>query len=127
MIIAILGMFNTLTISLLERTREISLMISLGARKQDVRRMFITEAMLLSLLGGIFGVLGAVTLGVIGNVFLTSYAQNNGVEGSVQAFLFSPELVFGTIILSALVGLAVVYFPARRAAQINPIDAVRKE
>lgn len=127
MIIAILGMFNTLTISLLERTREISLMISLGARKQDVRRMFITEAMLLSLLGGIFGVLGAVTLGVVGNVFLTQYAQSNGVEGNVQAFLFSPQLVIGTIVLSALVGLTVVYFPARRAAQINPIDAVRKE
>lgn len=127
MIIAILGMFNTLTISLLERTKEIGLMISLGARKQDVKRMFITEALLLSLLGGFFGVLGAVVFGIVGNVILSSYARSNGVAENIRVFIVSPALIAITLLLSGLIGLIVVYFPARRASQINPIDALHTE
>lgn len=127
MIIAILGMFNTLTISLLERTREIGLMISLGARKQDVKRLFIVEALLLSILGGMLGVFGAVTLGVIGNFILNNYAHSNGVKENISAFAFSPSLVFITIGLSALLGLVVVYFPARRASLTNPIEALHND
>lgn len=127
MIIAILGMFNTLTISLLERTREIGLMISLGARKQDIKRLFITEALLLSGLGGIFGVMGAVVLGLIGNLILNMYAHHNGVKERISAFAFSPTLILVTLLLSAAIGLVVVYFPAKRASQINPIEALHSE
>ncbi len=127
MVIAILGMFNTLTISLLERTREIGLMISLGARKQDVKRLFITEALMLSFLGGFFGVLGAIIIGSVANAVLNNYARGNGVAESIKVFIISPSLVFVTLLLSALVGLFVVYFPARRAAQINPIEALHNE
>ncbi len=127
MIIAVLGMFNTLTISLLERTREIGLMISLGARKQDVKRMFITEALILSLLGGGFGVLGAIVLSTVANIVLNSYARGNGVTETIRVFIISPGLVAITLLLSALLGLVVVYFPARRASQINPIDALHNE
>lgn len=127
MIIAILGMFNTLTISLLERTREIGLMISLGARKQDVRRLFIVEALLLSALGGFIGVIGAVVLGAVGNFVLNSFARSNGVKDHITAFIVSPTLAVTVLLLSCLVGLLVVYFPARRAAQISPIDALHNE
>lgn len=127
MVIAILGMFNTLTISLLERTREIALMISLGARKQDIRRLFFVEALLLSLLGGFLGVLGAVLFGMIGNLVLNTYAHHNGVKEHVSAFVVSPSLAGIILLLSALIGLIVVYFPARRAAQINPIEALHNE
>ena len=127
MVIAILGMFNTLTISLLERTREIALMISLGARKQDVRRLFVVEALLLSGLGGLCGIIGAVTLGSIGNVILNSYAHHNGVKEHISAFIVSPTLVIITLGMSVLLGLIVVYFPATRASRINPIDALRND
>lgn len=127
MIIAILGMFNTLTISLLERTREIGLMISLGARKQDVKRLFIVEALLLSLLGGMLGVFGAVVLGFVGNTILNNYAHGNGVKENISAFAFSPKLVLITIGLSGILGLLVVYFPARRASQTNPIEALHND
>ncbi len=127
MVIAVLGMFNTLTISLLERTREIGLMISLGARKQDVKRLFFTEAFLLSSLGGLLGVIGALIAGGIGNVVLNSFARHNGVKEHITAFVVSPSLAFGVLLVSGIVGLVVVYFPARRASQINPIDALHFE
>jgi len=126
-VIAILGMFNTLTISLLERTREIGLMISLGARKQDIKRLFIIEALMLSLLGGLFGLIDAIILGSIGNILLSSYAHHNGVVGNVKVFIVSPGLFFATLVMSIAIGLVVVYFPARRASQINPIDALKFE
>lgn len=127
MVIAVLGMFNTLTISLLERTREIGLMIYLGARKQDIQRLFIVESLLLALFGGFFGVLGAVTLGSLCNILLNQYARGNGVQENIKVFIVSPQLVFITLGLSLLLGLIVVYFPARRSTQIDPIDAMSKE
>lgn len=126
-VIAILGMFNTLTITLIERTREIALMISLGARKQDVRRLFTAEALMLSFLGGMFGIFGAVILGIIGNFALNSYARHNGVRDTVSAFSFSFPLVAITLMLSTMIGFIVVFFPARRAAMIDPMDALHND
>ena len=127
MIVAILGMFNTLTISLLERTREIGLMIKLGARRQDVRQLFIVEALMLSLLGSIGGILGAWILGSIGNFVLNSFARQRGVTDTVTAFIIVPRMVVITIALSFVMGILVVYFPARRAAQTDPIEALRND
>ncbi len=127
MIVAILGMFNTLTISLLERTREIGLMISLGARKQDINRMFITEALFLSLLGGFIGVVGAVLIGMIGNFILNNFASRNGVKEHISAFVVSPTLALVVLALSGLIGLIVVYFPARRASMTDPIEALHND
>ena len=127
MIVAILGMFNTLTISLLERTREIGLMIKLGARRQDVRQLFIVEALMLSILGSIGGILGAWILGSIGNFVLNSFARQRGVTDTVTAFIIVPRMVVITIALSFVMGILVVYFPARRAAQTDPIEALRND
>lgn len=126
-IIAVLGMFNTLTISLLERTREIGLMITLGARQRDVRRMFIVESLILSIVGGVVGILGAWVFGLTANIALNSFAHSRGVTEEVSAFAFPPILILSTLILSAILGLLVVYFPARRAALIDPIEALRNE
>ena len=124
-IIAILGMFNTLTISLIERTREIALLISLGARKQDIRRLLTAEAVLLSFLGGVFGVMTAYLLSFIVNTILNAYAKSNGVEDHVSAFSFSFNLIATTIILSVIIGFIVVFLPARRATKIDPIAALQ--
>ena len=116
-----------MAMAILERTREIGLMISLGARKQDIKRMFITEALFLSILGGFIGIVGAIIFGVIGNVILTSFAHRNGITGNVSAFVVTPTLAGVTLLLSAVVGLVVVYFPAIRASQTNPIEALHND
>jgi putative ABC transport system permease protein len=127
MIVSVLGMFNTLTISLLERTREIGLMKALGGRSRDMRKLFVFEALLLSILGAVMGIICAVILGQVINFIMNNFASRRGVSEGFQLFATPPELVLGTIAFMALVGLAVVYFPARRAERINPIDALRRE
>src|SRR5206468_3453072 len=70
MIVAVLGMFNTLTISLLERTKEVGLMITLGGRNRDMRKLFIFEAVLLSVAGAVIGIVSAIILGQIINLVM---------------------------------------------------------
>lgn len=125
LIIAVLGMFNTLTISLLERTKEIGLMITLGARKKDIRRLFIVEAVGLSLIGGALGTLTAFMLSRITDVVLNSFARGRGVSGTFTIFTFEPLLLLATFVFSTLLGLLVVYLPAKRAANTNPIEALK--
>lgn len=127
MVIAVLGMFNTLTISLLERTREIGLLVSLGARRKDVRRLFIIEALTLSFLGALFGVVLAWLLGRGIDLLLFGLAKSRGVSDTFSVFYIPPMLILGIFVFTAITGLIVVAYPARRAARINPIDALRHE
>ena len=127
MVIAVLGMFNTLTISLLERTSELGLMITMGARKADIQRLLIFESSLLSVTGGLGGLFLAWFIGQGINFGLTRLANGKGVTGTIHAFSVTPLLVLITLALTICVGLAVAYYPSRRAARINPIDALRHE
>lgn len=127
MIVAVLGMFNTLTISLLERTKEIGLMMALGGRRSDMRKLFIFEALLLSFLGAIIGIAFAIAGGTAVNIFLNSGARGRGVTSNFTVFAYPAWAIFGMLGFTLIVGLLVVYFPARRAETINPIDALRRE
>jgi len=127
LVIAILGMANTLTVSLLERTKEIGLIVELGARAKDVRRLFTAEAMLLSLTGGIVGMTLATLLGWGVDLVLNTFARNRGITERFSLFSPSILLIVATLTLVVVIGFLVSYIPARRAARINPIDALRRE
>ncbi|MCE7936308.1 ABC transporter permease [Candidatus Saccharibacteria bacterium CPR2] len=127
MIVAVLGMFNTLTISLLERTQEVGLMMSIGSRRRDIRMLFTIEAWLLAFLGGLSGIIGAAILSTILNIVVNASARGRGVSESFSLFSMPFYTILLTLVFTTLVGLAVVYFPAKRAAEISPIDALRNE
>lgn len=127
MIVAILGMFNTLTISLLERTKEIGLMTAMGSRSGDMSKLFIFEALFISVIGASIGILVAVILGQIINTILVSFAHGRGVVAGFQLFAVPFWLILSMIAFMALVGLIVAIIPARRAMKISPIDALRRE
>jgi putative ABC transport system permease protein len=127
MIVAILGMFNSLTISLFERTKEIGLMMILGARRSDMRKLFIFEAVLISFIGSVIGVLVAIIAGRIVNWIVNISAASRGVAQSFDLFATPIWAVAAIILGTILVGIAVVYLPARRAERVNPIDALRRE
>ncbi len=127
MVVAVLGMFNTLTISLLERTREIGLMIILGGRHKDMRYLFIIEAALLSLLGSFFGMFLAVLAGKGVDVIMNGLARGRSVSESFSLFSTPLWLFVALLCFMLLVSLLVVLLPARRAARISPIDTLRRE
>lgn len=127
MVIAILGMFNTLTISLLERTREIGLMVALGGRPIDMKRLFIYEALMLSIFGSLLGILGSIITGQAANLVLNVLASRRGVQEGFNVFSNTPFLIISVLLFMVIVGLIVVILPARRAQKINPIDALRRE
>jgi len=111
MVIAVLGMINTLTVSLLERTREIALMLAIGARPKDVQRLFTAEAIILSLTGGIFGMLLANGLGYTVNLVLNQFAKDRGVVDGFSVFSTPLFLVVGTLAFMVLVGIVSVICP----------------
>jgi putative ABC transport system permease protein len=127
MVVSVLGMFNTLTISLLERTREIGLMMALGGRNSDMRKLFIFEAVLISFFGSVAGIILAIIGGQIVNFVMNQFAGRRGVNESFQIFSSPLWAIMALVSFTILVGLAVVYIPARRAQRIDPIDALRRE
>jgi len=110
-----IGIMNIMLVSVTERTREIGIRLAIGAVASEVLMQFLMEAVVLSCLGGLVGLLVA-QLVVIG---LAPLMQ---VE-----FLFEPRINMIAFLVSALIGVVFGYFPARRAASLNPIDALRHE
>lgn len=127
MLVAILGMLNTLTVALLERTKEIGLMVALGGRNKDMRRLFVYEALLLSAIGAAVGIAVASLAGLAVNTFMNVFAHRRGVTQGFQLFTSPLWLILATIAFMLFIGLVVVYFPARRAEKISPIEALRRE
>lgn len=127
MVIAILGMINTLTISLLERTKEVALMLALGARPKDMKILFIIEAQILSLSGAVFGIIGALLAGFVVDIVMNRLAVGRGAMDGFSVFATPIWLIAATLFSMVVVGLVVAYIPAMRASRINSIEALRRE
>lgn len=125
-IVALLGIFNTMTISLMEKSREVGLMKILGLRKQYINKLFLTESALISFIGSVFGVGLSYAINLTVNGIIRSIAVNGGNQ-PVQ-IMYLPVWV-GLLILglSILVGVITGAYPSRRATKISPLDALRYE
>jgi putative ABC transport system permease protein len=117
-------MFNTMTVTLLERTAEIGIMRTIGASSGDIVILFAAEATIVGFLGGVVGILFGVGIGEISNGLLSLVASNFGGE-SVRIFRYPLTFLVFIATFSAVVGFMTGMFPARRAAKINPLDAIR--
>ncbi|MCK5096341.1 MAG: ABC transporter permease [Candidatus Pacebacteria bacterium] len=122
--VAAIGLVNTMTISLLERTQEIGIMRAIGAPPEDIRRLFLGESFLTGFLGGIGGIFIGVGAGESFNLLLNIIAKT--LEGdALDLFYYSPRFMVFIIILSSIVGLFAGMWPAHRAAKLDPIVALR--
>lgn len=124
--VAALGMFNTLTVSLLERTREVGLMKAMGMKSDEVKSLFLTESMIMGLYGGILGLLLGVVAGKVLSLILSALSIIKKV-GFVDIAYVPPIFVLAVLLLSVLVGIATGYFPAKRATKISALNALRYE
>lgn len=126
LIVAAIGIFNTMTISLLERTHEIGIMKAIGGRDKDVARVFTAEASLIGFLGGFFGVSTGWLLGR-GINFLANFMASS-VGGEVNEFFYTPPLFALFVVLFAFfVSTFAGFWPAKRAAHLDPLEALRYE
>jgi len=125
-LVAFLGMFNTLTISLLEKTREISFMKVLGTESRDIWRMFLGEALLTGLIGATAGVIGGVLLGSGLNNFLFDLARQTNNK-PVQIFYIPFVLIFLIFAITMLISVLTGFYPSFRASKVDPLEAMRYE
>lgn len=124
--VAALGMFNTLTVSLLERTREVGLMKAMGMKSSEVKELFLTESMIMGFFGGILGLIAGAVFGQLISLLLSVFSVIKGV-GMVNISYIPPTLIITVLLLSIFVGMLTGYFPAKRATKISALNALRYE
>lgn len=124
--VAALGMFNTLTISLLEKTREISFMKVLGTTSLDIWELFLAEAILLGFIGSAMGIFGGMLLGSTLNNFLINLAHETGNK-PVEIFYTPLSLVFISFGIALAISFFTGIYPSVRASKIDPLEAMRYE
>ena len=127
LVVAGLGIINTMLMAVLERYREIGTYKALGASDGDVRVLFLAEAGLVGLLGGAGGLLLGRAVCWLIDVAFTHFAKGSGIEDRVVAFAFPPWLLGGAVLFAVLVSLVSGVYPAARAARVDPIRALRSE
>jgi putative ABC transport system permease protein len=110
-----IGIMNIMLVSVTERTREIGLRLAIGALEREVLLQFLIEAVVLASLGGLIG----IVLATGASLALASYME--------VPYLFNPGVNLLSFVFSAVIGVVFGYFPARRAARMDPIDALRHE
>lgn len=124
--IAFLGMINTLVVSLLERTREIGLLKIIGMKRNEVRALFITESMFIGFLGGILGIIFGYLAGYIISFIVYLFSMSRGVE-YIQISFIPLSLIILVIFSTTLLGFFTGLYPAKRAIEMDPLDALRYE
>ena len=115
LIVGGVGIMNIMLVSVKERTREIGIRMSIGAMEGEVMRQFLVEAVTLSVLGGMIGVVGGLTCSAIACHFIP------------LPFVLDLSTVLLAFFFSGTVGVVFGYFPARQAARLDPIEALRYE
>jgi putative ABC transport system permease protein len=110
-----IGIMNIMLVSVTERTREIGVRMAVGATESDVQRQFLVEAVTLSMMGGAIGIL----FGLVGSALISNFLS--------WPTLISVKAIIAAAIFSGAVGIFFGYYPARKAAQLDPIEALRYE
>lgn len=124
--VASLGMFNTMTVSLLERTREVGVMKAMGMLSNEVRELFLAESMIMGVGGGVFGILLGFTLGKILSLILTSISVVQG-QGMINIAYIPWFFTVFILLISFIVGMVTGWYPSKRARQVSALNALRYE
>ena len=126
LIVAGLGIINTMVMTILERTGEIGIMKAIGGSEKEIKMIFFVEAGVIGFVGAIFGLLLGWLVTRVANVVMNAQILPEGVD-PVNLFYFPVWLIMGAIAFSILISLAAAMYPASRAARIDPVRALRHD
>lgn len=124
LIVSAIGMFNTMTIALLERIQEIGIMKALGASRGDIWKLFLIESVIIGFLGGVSGIAIGLIGGQVLNFGINKLASSLGGQ-AVDLFYTPNEFIILILVFSTVVGFMTGLYPARRASKLNALDALR--
>ncbi len=124
-----IGIMNIMLVSVTERTREIGIRMAIGARKRDIIGQFLVEAAVVSCFGGIIGIiLGCFLSAILGNLLLMQQMSSSYMP-TIEQFTVLPSLglILGAFLFSALIGIIFGLYPANKASNLQPVDALRTQ
>jgi ABC-type antimicrobial peptide transport system permease subunit len=125
--VASIGIVNTMIMSIYERTREIGTLKAIGASRGDIRRLFMLEAGMIGLLGGLVGLISGWALGLLLNRVILWYIEREQLPVRGEFFVVTPPLALAAVGFAILVGILAGLYPANRAAKLDPLTALRHE
>jgi ABC-type antimicrobial peptide transport system permease subunit len=127
LLVACIGIINTMIMSIYERTREIGTLKAMGASRSDIRQMFMIEAGLIGLMGGAVGLFMGWVVGRVLNQIAAWYARHRDLPLPENLFIITPSLALGSLLFALLIGIGAGLYPANRAARLDPLTALRHE
>jgi ABC-type transport system, involved in lipoprotein release, permease component len=126
LLVAAIGVINTMVMATLERTREIGIMRATGATKSTVRSLFTVEAGVLGFMGGLFGIVLSFGVAILLNGVLNQQLEDGGISER-NIITIPPQISIIVILVTTLIGMVAGRLPARRAANLDPVEALRYE
>jgi len=127
LLVASLGIINTMIMSIYERTREIGTLKAIGASRGDIRQMFMLEAGMIGFIGGMIGLAGGWALGKLLNHIILWYIERQQLPIRGDFFVVTPQLALVALAFATFVGIVAGLYPANRAARLDPLVALRHE
>jgi putative ABC transport system permease protein len=128
LLVGAIGIANTMFMSVMERTRLIGILKSIGTRNSEIMKMFLAESGIIGFMGGLLGIfLGFIVVGIISSVGINIMGMNRMMGTNTSVAIVTPQLIVFALLFSTIIGIVSGLIPARKASNLQVVEAMRSE